>query len=140
MDHATVAAALLATPFAAALLPLTLRLLPVISRIGQLIVNFRAAEPTPSACYQFETQLHDALRELGRILVEWTYNHLEPADRHFMPDHLHFDGDWYRRRDKTPNRSVATRFGKEHSESAGPLERDSFPHNCSLIIVVSRHL
>ena len=38
MDHATVAAALLATPFAAALLPLTLRLLPVISRIGQLIV------------------------------------------------------------------------------------------------------
>ena len=74
MDHATVAAALLATPFAAALLPLTLRLLPVISRIGQLIVAFRAAEPTPSACYQFETQLHDALREPGRILVEWTYN------------------------------------------------------------------
>jgi hypothetical protein len=111
MDHATVAAALLATPFAAVLLPLTLRLLPVISQIGQLIVNFRAAEPTPSACYQFETQLHDALRELGRILVEWTYNHLEPADRHFMPDHLHFDGDWYRRRDKTPNRSVATLFG-----------------------------
>ena len=34
MDHATVAAALLATPFAAALLPLTLRLLPVISRIA----------------------------------------------------------------------------------------------------------
>jgi len=111
MDHATVAAALLATPFAAALLPLTLRLLPVISRIGQLIVDFRAAEPTPSTCYQFETQLHDALRELGRILVEWTYNHLEPADRHFMPNHLHFDGDWYRRRAKTPNRSVATLFG-----------------------------
>jgi hypothetical protein len=111
MDHATVAAALLATPFAAALLPLTLRLLPEISRIGQLIVSFRAAEPTPSACYQFETQLRDALRELGRIIVEWTYNHLEPDDRHVMPDHLHFDGDWYRRRDKTPNRSIATLFG-----------------------------
>lgn len=111
MDHATVAAALLATPFAAALLPLTLRLLPVISRVGQLVVNFRAAEPTPSACYQFETQLRDALREMGRILVEWTYNHLEPDDRHLMPDHLRFDGDWYRRRDKTPNRSLATLFG-----------------------------
>ena len=72
MDHATVAAALLATPFAAALLPLTLRLLPVISRIGQLIIDFRAAEVTPSACHPFETQLHDALRELGRVLVEWT--------------------------------------------------------------------
>ena len=28
-----------------------------------------------------------------------------------MPDHLRFDGDWYRRRDKTPNRRVATLFG-----------------------------
>jgi hypothetical protein len=61
-----------------------------------LIVNFRAAEPTPSACYQFETELHDTLRELGRVLVEWTYNHLESDDRHVMPDHLRFDGDWYR--------------------------------------------
>src|SRR3954447_5670501 len=111
MDHATVAAALLATSFASALLPLTLRLLPVISRVGQLIVNFRAAGPTPSACYQFETQLRDALREVGRIILEWTYNHLEPDDRHLMPAHLRFDGDGYRRRDKTPNRSVATRFG-----------------------------
>jgi hypothetical protein len=111
MDHATVVATLLATPFATALGPLTLRLLPVISRIGQLIVRFRAAQPTPSACYQFETQLYDTLRELGRIIVEWTYNHLEPDDRHQMPDHLPFDGDWYRRRDKTPNRSVATLFG-----------------------------
>ena len=111
MDHATVAAALLATPFAASLLPLTLRLLPVISRVAQLIVAFRAAEPTPSACHHFETQLQAALRELGRIIVEWTYNHLEPDDRHLMPDHLRFDGDWYRRRAKTPNRSVATLFG-----------------------------
>ena len=111
MDDATLAAALLATPFAAALLPLTLQLLPVIARIGQLIVHFRATEPTPSACCQFETQLHDALRDMGRIIVEWTYNHLEPDDRHGMPGHLRCDGDWYRRRDKTPNRKVATLFG-----------------------------
>ena len=111
MDHATVAAALLATSFAATLLPLTLQLLPVISRIGQLIVNFRATELTPAACYQFETELHDALRELGRVIVVWTYNHLEPHDRSLMPGHLRFDGDWYRRRDKTPNRGVATLFG-----------------------------
>ena len=49
MDHATASTVLLATPFAASLLPLTLRLLPVITRIAQLIVAFRAAEPTPSA-------------------------------------------------------------------------------------------
>jgi hypothetical protein len=111
LDHATVAAALLATPFAAARLPLTLRLLAVISRIGQLVVRFRAAQLTPSACHQLETQLHDTLRDLGRIIVEWTYNHLEADDRHQMPDHPRFDGDWYRRRDKTPNRRLATRFG-----------------------------
>jgi hypothetical protein len=111
MDHATVVVTLLATPFATALGPLTFRLLPVISRIGQLIVHFRAAELTPSACHQFETQLHDTLRELGRIIIEWTYNHLESDDRHQRPDHLLFDGDWYRRRDQTPNRRVATRFG-----------------------------
>jgi hypothetical protein len=111
MDHATAAAALLATPFAASLFPLTLRLLPVLSRIGQLIVAFRAAGPTPSACYHFESQLQATLRELGRIIVEWTYNHLEPDDRHLMPKNLHGDGDWYRRRTKTPNRSVATLFG-----------------------------
>src|SRR5512135_2090771 len=80
MDHATAAAALLATPFAASLLLLTLRLLPVIARFGQLIVTFHAAGPTPASCYHFETQLQDTLRELGRIIVEWTYNHLEPDD------------------------------------------------------------
>src|SRR3954452_1827310 len=111
MDHATVMAALLAAPFAASLLPLSIRLLPVISQIAKLIVAFRTAELTPSACHHFETQLQAALRELGRIIVEWTYNDLEPDDRHLMPDHLRFDGDWYRRRDKTPNRSIATLFG-----------------------------
>jgi hypothetical protein len=111
MDHATVFATLLATPFAASLLPLTLRLLPVISQVAQQIVAFRAAEPTPSACHRFETQLQATLRELGRILVEWTYNHLEPDDRQLMPGHLRLDGDWYRRRAKTPNRGVATLFG-----------------------------
>src|SRR5207249_6037461 len=91
MDHAAAATVLLATPFAASLLPLTLRLLPVISRIAQLIVAFRAAETTPSSCYHFEIQLHAALRDRGRIIVEWTYNHLEPDDHHLMPNPLRFD-------------------------------------------------
>jgi hypothetical protein len=111
MDHATVAAALLATPFAAALFPLTLRLLPVIARIGQLIVTFHATGPTPASCHDFETPLHDLLRELGRIIVAWTYNHLESDDPRLMPGHLRFDDLWYRRRTKTPNRKVATLFG-----------------------------
>ena len=111
VDHATVIATLLTTPFATSLLPLTLRLLPVVLQVAQLIVSFRAAEPTPSACHHFETRLQAALRELGRIILEWTFNHIEPDDRHLMPGRLRFDGDWYRRRAKTPNRCVATLFG-----------------------------
>jgi hypothetical protein len=112
MDHATVATALLATSFASSLLPLTIRLLPVISQVARLIVVFRAAEPTPAASHTFETQLQGLLRELGRIIVEWTFNHFEPDDPHLMPAHLRFDGDWYRRGNtKSPRRCVATLFG-----------------------------
>ena len=111
MDHATAAAALLATHFATSLFPLTVRLIPVIAQIGCLIVQFRRAEVTPQACHTFETRLHDQLRELGRILIEWTFNHLESHDRCDMPGQMDFEGVWYRRRFRSPNRTVATLFG-----------------------------
>src|SRR3954452_13929259 len=112
MDHATVATAPLAPSFASSLFPLTIRLLPVISQVARLIVVFRALELTPATSHRFETQLQDLLRELGRIIVEWTFNHLEPDDPHLMPDHLRFDGDWDRRcNKKSPRRCVATVFG-----------------------------
>ncbi len=111
MDHATCAALLSATYFATSLLPLTVRLIPVIVEVGRLIVRFRRAEPTPQLCHRFETQLSDQLRELGRLIVEWTFNHIEPHDRADMPKQMCFEGIWYRRRSKTPNRKVATLFG-----------------------------
>ena len=111
MDHATSCRLLTATHFATSLLPLTARLIPVITEIGRLIVSFRRADPTPRACHQFETRLQESLRELGRIIVEWTFNHLEPHDRRDLPGQIESGGTWYRRRSKTPNRSVATLFG-----------------------------
>jgi hypothetical protein len=111
MDHATCAARLSATHFATSLLPLTARLVPVIAEVGCLIVRFRRTESTPQLCYQFETQLYDRLRELGRIIVEWTFNHIEPHDRADMPKQMCFQGVWYRRRSKTPKRKVASLFG-----------------------------
>ncbi len=111
MDHATCAALLLATHFATSLFPLTIRLVPVVTEISRLIVRFRRSEPTPKTCHQFETQLLDRLRELGRIIVEWTFNHIEPHDRRDMPKQMCFQGVWYRRRSKTPKRTVATLFG-----------------------------
>jgi hypothetical protein len=111
VDYATCCALLSATHFATSLCPLTVRLVPVITEVGRLIVRFRRAEPTPQGCHQFETQLHDQLRELGRIIVEWTFNHIEPHDRRDMPNQICFQGVWYRRKKKTPNRKVATLFG-----------------------------
>ena len=76
MDHATASAPLLATHFVTSLFPLTVRLIPVIAQIARLILHFRRAAVTPQACHQFEAQLQVQLRELGRIVVEWTLNHL----------------------------------------------------------------
>jgi hypothetical protein len=90
---------------------LTVRLIPVITQIGRLLVRFRKAELTPQVCHGFETQLQEQVRELGRIILEWTFNHLEPRDRKDMANQMSFQGTGYRRRSKTPNRSVATVFG-----------------------------
>lgn len=111
MDYATGSRLLLATHFATSLFPLTARLVPLITEIGRLIVRFRRADLTPQAGYQFETRLQEQLRELGRLIVEWTFNHLEPRDRTDVPKEIDFQGTRYRRRSKTPNRSVATVFG-----------------------------
>lgn len=111
MDHATGSRLLSATHFATSLLPLTARLLPVITGLGRLIVPFRRADPTPRACHRFEARLQELLRELGRIIVEWTFNHLEPHDRKDLPAQMESHGTWYRRRSRTPDRSVATLFG-----------------------------
>jgi len=111
MADATWYAALLAIPFASSLIPLTVRLIPHIASIAQEIQLLRSGLLTPQATYHFENRLDHLLREIGREIVGWVYNHLEPDDPAWMPRHLHFDGDWYRRRKKTPNRQVATVFG-----------------------------
>ncbi|MGO9111314.1 MAG: hypothetical protein ACLP9L_18970 [Thermoguttaceae bacterium] len=91
----------MATHFAASLFPLTVRLILVITQIGRLIVRFRKSELTPQACHQFETQLLDQLREPGRLIVEWTFNHIGSPDRRDMPNQMCFHRVWYRRRSKT---------------------------------------
>jgi hypothetical protein len=111
MDHATCSRLLSATHFATSLLPLTARLIPLIAELGRLIVGFRRADPTPQASHCFETRLQESLREAGRIIAEWTLNHLEPHDRKDLPGQIESGGTWYRRRGKTPNRKVATLFG-----------------------------
>jgi hypothetical protein len=86
-------------------------LIPLITELGRLIVTFRRADVTPQAGHRFETRSQELLRELGRVILEWTLNHLAPHDRTDLPGQIESGGTRYRRRSKTPNRSVATLFG-----------------------------
>jgi hypothetical protein len=69
--------------------------------------------PTPAAAHDFELEVQELLREVGRVLVELVYNRLEPEQPAELPHYLRHEGGDYRRLNrKTPNREVATLFGK----------------------------
>ncbi len=55
MNHATCFRLLSATHFATSLLPLTVRLISVLTEIGRLIVGFRRAEQTPQVWAWFKS-------------------------------------------------------------------------------------
>ena len=112
MALSTMVPLLLATPFAARLLPLTLKLLQLIRELGQLVLTYQAGPVTPTATYQFEVDLQRVLRALGRVIFEWVVNHLEPAEPTEAPPLAWFDHDLYRRRAHSCRRhGIATLFG-----------------------------
>jgi hypothetical protein len=112
MTLSTLAPLLAATPFAAALLPLTAELLAPICQAGQCIVAFGRGPITPVTTDAFEKDLHRLLREIGRIILQWTLNHLQVDDPSHAPAEVGFDGTIYRRRPASPRRGgIATLFG-----------------------------
>ena len=112
MTLSTLGPRLAATPFAATLLPLTVALLPLIVQVGQGIVAFGRGPITPVTTDAFEKNLHRLLQEIGRIVMQWTLNHLEADDPRQAPAEVGFDGSIYRRRPASPRRGgIATLFG-----------------------------
>lgn len=108
----TISALLSATPFASSLLPLGLELVPLIAKLGMRIVAFRSQCITPAATLAFETDVQRQLRHMGRVLLGWVYNRLEPDDPCQAPAQVDFERNLYRRRDPSPRRwGVATLFG-----------------------------
>jgi hypothetical protein len=72
-----------------------------------------AREPSPAAALAFEQELATQTRELARAATEFAYNHLEAEEPQELPPHVHYEAGQYRRlNQKTPNREVATLFGK----------------------------
>jgi hypothetical protein len=112
MTLSTICPLLLATPFVASLLELTIELLPWIARLGQRIVTFRQGPITPVTSHAFERDLQELLREMGRIILQWVFNHLETSDLNQVPALVNFDHNVYRRRPRSPRRGgIATLFG-----------------------------
>jgi hypothetical protein len=112
MSISTLRTLVLATPFVGPLVELAGLVLPLVAAIGSLILDFRATAPTPAATCQFENSLAALLRQVGREMVTWVYNHLECLQDQQSAEHLDFDGERYRRRTRTERRhGIATLFG-----------------------------
>jgi len=68
---------------------------------------------SPAAALAFERELNQLLREVGRVATELAYNRLEPEQPQELPHYVTHEAGRYRRLNhKTPNREVATLFGK----------------------------
>ena len=92
-------------------LGLLAELWPVLLGMARLVAGFRRSDLSPAAMFRFETELSSLLREMGRRIVEWTVNRLEP-DRCELPPLLKWQGEYYRRRDKSPLRNLNCLFGR----------------------------
>ena len=107
---------------------LLLRLWPVVLRIGRLVRGFRRDELSPEGMFKFESALDSLLREIGRLIMEWLVNCLEPKGRQEMPRQLLWEGEYYRRGRKSNSRNLNCLFGPislrrfyyQRLESRGP--------------------
>ncbi len=92
---------------------LVIQLWPVTLRIARLVSGFRGGTLSAEAMFQFESDLQDLLRQAGRLIVQWTVNHLEPDDdlHQEMSSLFLWDGEYYRRRKKSPLRNLNCLFG-----------------------------
>lgn len=129
MIHPTPTKVLLTTTFE----PLVRQLSGSLARGVRLIEQFLHGEPTPTTTMIFERELSALLREVGRRIMAWTLNRLEPKADREAPSRVSFEGRLSRRRRTHPH-VVGTLFGPvtlwrrlyephgHHGRSIHPLE------------------
>jgi hypothetical protein len=84
---------------------------PCVSHVQQLVHDFIGRPVTPQAVFELERQLRSALREAGRVVVEWAVNRIEPGHGDRLPPHVEFEADVYTRIKRKTPQDVATLFG-----------------------------
>ena len=89
---------------------LVMQLSGLLARGTRLLDRFVHAEPTPETTMAFERELSALLREVGRRIMAWTLNRLEPDADNAAPLRVSFEGRLYRRR-RQHRHVVGTRFG-----------------------------
>src|SRR5262249_5662425 len=82
-----------------------------LNRIHAVVERLRQGPLSPVATAQFEKDLRHATRELRRLVAQWTYNHLEPADKQALPVQVHAEGSRFRRLTHKTPQQVSTLFG-----------------------------
>jgi hypothetical protein len=99
---------------------------PDLHRLWDLVAAFRRQPVSPAATQQFERQLQEALRQLGRGTVQHTYNHLEPDDVAGLARHVRFEATLYTRLNAKTPQDAWTLFGPIRLRRVGyrPTDKD----------------
>src|SRR5918997_672339 len=71
---------------------LVMQLSGLLARGTRLLDQFVHAEPTPETTMAFERELSALLREVGRWIMTWTLNRIEPDANHEAPWRRSFVG------------------------------------------------
>lgn len=102
---------------------------PTLQRLLATVEQFRRQPISPSNTFSFEQQLQQELRELGRLLTQSTYNHLEPTSVQGLPAHVRFACGLYTRLNQKTPQQVWTLFGQIRLWRVGyrPSDKSSEP-------------
>src|SRR5437763_13156048 len=86
----------------------------LIEQVSTLVAGFLCTPIAPAATLDFETSLQRLLAECGRLVVQATFNHIEPENPQDAPKHTQHDRqDYARKNAKSRNRGgIATLFGR----------------------------
>jgi hypothetical protein len=83
------------------------------NRLAPVLLRFLLNDVTAEKTLDVELELENLLQELGRELLEWAFNSLEPEEADAAPHDVLDGSSGYRRLNKkTVNRDVATLFGR----------------------------
>src|SRR5262245_56864327 len=102
---------------------------PALQRLQGLVEGFLAQPISPARTQQFEQDVQEALRELGREVVQHAYNRLEPTDVRALPGHVHFEAGPYTRLGRKTPQNAWTLFGQIRLWRAGyrPTDKSGDP-------------